>query len=83
MQTITKADSRGRVVLRGAQEGHRYLVTRTAEGWYVTPETAPRRPKPLREWAGPKKDLAEHLQAMFDAGLELNPLKQEVWPCRF
>ena len=83
MQTVSKADSRGRVVLRGAQNGHRYVVTRTAEGWFVTPEPPSHAKKPVREWAGPKVDLSAHLEAMAAEGFTMEPLKLEAWPCRF
>jgi hypothetical protein len=84
MTTVTKADSRGRVVLRGAQDGHRYLVMRTAEGWFVQPEPTPVAARRKREWAGPRLDLGEHLEALAAEGLTLEPqMGRKIGPCRF
>ena len=84
MTTVTKADSRGRVVLRGAQDGHRYLVTRTADGWFVQPEPIPAPTRRKREWAGPKLDLGQHLDALASEGLTLEPqMGTNVGSCPF
>jgi len=83
MMTSVKAD-RGRLIIRGLKDGGRYLVEEVAEGWFVRPEPEPRAPKRRREWAGPKRDLTEHLDALAKAGLRLpKETKPNVPPCRF
>lgn len=82
MSTISKAD-RSRLTIPGIQDGRNYLVQEQAGGWWIQPEPEI---KPRREWRGPKRDLAEHLQALADAGLTIERgenSKVKVPPCRF
>lgn len=86
MITLVKADDKGRIPIRGTEEGRQYLVTKANGGWWVTPARAVRPPKKRREWASPKKDLAEHLQGMADQGFTFEPSKTsrtKVGRCRF
>lgn len=57
MTTTAKADSRSRIALRGAEEGKQYIVSEQAGGWFVRPDTRPRRqglsgPEFDRLWQG-------------------------------
>jgi len=82
MTTISKAD-RSRLTIPGIENGHRYLVKEQSGGRWVQPEP---HVKPRRKWAGPKRDLAEHLQALADGGLTIERnenSKKKVSPCRF
>jgi len=82
MTTISKAD-RSRLTIPGIENGRRYLVKEQGGGWWVRPEPDV---KPRREWAGPKRDLSEHLQALADAGLTIERnenSRKKIPPCRF
>ena len=35
--TLVKADDKGRISLRGARKGAKYLVTPEANGWWIQP----------------------------------------------
>ena len=86
MKTLVRADEKGRISIRGTQKGRQYLVTQASGGWWVMPVPDVRVPQKRREWAGPKKDLSEYLEAMADLGFTLEPsntAKQKVGPCRF
>jgi hypothetical protein len=86
MTTLVKADDKGRIPIRGTEEGRQYLVIKEGRGWWVMPAPDVRPPRKRREWAGPKKDLSEHLQEMADLGFAFEPSeigKQGVGPCRF
>jgi hypothetical protein len=84
MQTLVKADMKGRVPIQGTRSGQQYLVIPQGEGWFVTPAPEPRPPKRHRNWPAPKQDLTEHLQALADAGLTgLDADRSEAGPCRF
>ena len=55
-------------------------------GWWVMPAPKVRPPKERREWAGPRKDLSEHLQGMAELGFAFEPSavsRQKARPCRF
>ena len=82
MITIAIADKQ-RLTIRGAQDGRSYLVTHFPEGWWVQEAPAPRPPRRPREWEGPKTDLGDHLAALAANGLDVNPIKEKVPPCRF
>jgi hypothetical protein len=43
MMTTVKADSRSRVILRGAEDGKSYIVAEQAGGWFVRSATRVRR----------------------------------------
>jgi len=82
MSSIVKADKQ-RLTVRGVVDGHRYLVTPQGVGWWVEPAPEPK-PRPARrQWVGPKRDLAEHLDALAKLGLTLTPKPKEVPSCRF
>ena len=86
MTTLVKADDKGRIPIRGTEEGRQYRVTKANGGWWVAPAHAGGLPKQRREWAGPTKDLSRHLQEMADLGFIIEPSeisKQKVGPCRF
>ena len=86
MTTLVKADDKGRIPIRGTEEGRQYRVTKANGGWWVMPAQGVRPPKKRREWAGPTKDLSQHLQEMADLGFTFEPSeisKQKVGPCRF
>jgi hypothetical protein len=90
MTTLVTADDKGRLCIRGTKQGQKYLVKHEGDGWWVTPipELHPPRPasRNRREWAGSKRSLAEHLQALADAGLRIDRAEnatQPVPPCRF
>jgi len=50
MTTLVKADSKGRVPIRGTKNRQQYLVTAENGGWWVTP--APKVKTPTREMEG-------------------------------
>ena len=82
--TTTSVADKSRLTIRGVQDGRTYLIVRYAQGWWVQDAPIARPPKRRREWAGPKKDLTEHLDALSRHGLEaLAPIKTEVPSCRF
>lgn len=86
MTSLVKADEKGRIPIRGSERGRQYLVTKTEEGWWVTPAPSLRAPKRRREWAGPKMDLAEHVEAMAEVGFTFEPSssgKSKVGRCPF
>jgi len=84
MQTLVKADPKGRVPIRGTRSGQQYLVIPQGDGWFVTPAPEVKAPKRGRKWRTPKMDLTDHLRALADAGLAgLEPNGTEVGPCRF
>jgi hypothetical protein len=88
MTTLVIADDKGRVSLRGAKHGQKYLVTRSQDEWRITPyrPERPVAPRNKKEWAGSSRSLADHLAALGDAGLELEQTenaRQPVRPCRF
>lgn len=82
MIAVSVADNKNRLTVRGVQTGARYLVKREGAGWWIEP--APERRSRKRAWAGPKRDLTEHLDALRAAGFSFEPEKKEnVPPCRF
>jgi hypothetical protein len=86
MTTLVKADEKGRISIRGSEEGRKYLVTRANKGWWVMPAPDPRPPKMRRDWQGSKKTLGEHLRGLADEGLTIEQAdnaKARVGPCRF
>lgn len=84
MQTLVKADMKGRVPIRGTRCGEQYLVIPQGDGWFVTPAPTVRPPTRQRKWRNPQKDLSDHLSALAEAGLgSLKPSSSEVGPCRF
>ena len=83
MTTLVKADDKGRVSIRGAEEGQQYLVTRENGGWWVMPARPIKTPKRKRRWTGSNKSLAEHLNELANEGLTIEPIKNKVGPCRF
>lgn len=84
MQTLVKADMKGRVLIRGTRNGQQYLVIQQGDGWFVTPAPDVRPPRRERKWQAPAKDLSDHLRELADAGLgRLKPNSSEVGPCRF
>lgn len=83
MTMVVKAEA-DRLALPGLQNGQSYLVSQAGGGWWVVPEAEAPPPDRRREWAGPKRDLIEHLDAMAAEGFTLEPqLGTEVGPCRF
>jgi hypothetical protein len=88
MTALVTADEKGRLLIRGTRRGRQYVVKEEDGGWWVVPvaETYAPKPRNRREWAGSKKSLGEHLQALADAGLRIERAeiaKQPVPPCRF
>ena len=86
MATIVTADNKHRICIKGAQEGSKYLVAKSGEGWWVTPHRESPPFRNGREWAGSKKSLDEHLQALADLGFSFEASeasKQKVGPCPF
>ena len=84
MQTLVKADVKGRVPIRGTRSGEQYLVIPQGDGWFVSPAPTVRPPRRPRKWGRPQKDLADHLLALAEAGLtSIKPDSSEVGPCRF
>jgi len=72
------------MTIRGAKAGQTYLVQTVKNGWLVTPETEASQPKHRRKWAGSKRDLTEHLDALAANGLTLvEETKPKAGPCRF
>jgi len=57
------------------------LVSSENGGSWVMPAPEVRRPKKRREWAGPRKDLSEHLQGMAELGFAFEPSGvSRQWP---
>ncbi len=90
MQTlaIVTADAKSRVVIRGARAGARFRLAQDEAGFHLEPvakSDGPRRRNPSRRvLPAPKLDLAEHLDQLRAAGLEVAPRKQlALPPCRF
>jgi len=86
MTTLVRADEKGRICIRGSRKGHEYLVRAEKKGWWVMPVAAIAPPRKRRKWAGSKRDLAEHLRALAEGGLRIEPAdngKKSVGPCRF
>jgi hypothetical protein len=86
MTTLVKADDKGRLLIRGTERGRQYLVSSENGGWWVMPAPEVQPPKKRREWAGPRKDLSEHLQEMAELGFAFEPAeisRQKARPCRF
>lgn len=86
MTTIVRADEKGRICIRGTRKGQEYLVKAEKDGWWVIPVAVIHPPKQRREWAGSTMSLAEHLRALADSGLRIEPAdqaKQKVGRCRF
>ena len=86
MTSLVKADSKGRIPVRGSEKGRQYLVTSTKGGWWVKPAHPARPLKKRRNWKGPTKDLSVHLKALADLGFTFAPSeasKQQVPPCQF
>jgi hypothetical protein len=83
MTAIATAD-RSRLHIRGLRDGERYIVATQGDGWLIQPEPRePERRKP-KEWAGPKKDLFDHLDEMSALGFVMpEPIKETVGPCPF
>lgn len=89
MTTLVTADGKGRIPIRGSEPGRKYLVTKSAGEWRVTPylpESQPTRNR--REWSAPKgkKSLLEHIKVMAEAGLRIERSesgKKPAPPCRF
>jgi hypothetical protein len=83
MTTIVTAD-RGRLSIRGVQDGRSYLVQTLPEGWFVRPQPPEAPPKRSLEWSGPQRDLTEHLDDLAKHGLVVErTMDQEAPPCRF
>ena len=86
MTTVVRADAKGRLCIRGTEEGVEYLVRSEKHGWWITPVTESRsRPKP-RRWSGAELDLARHLSDLAESGLVIEQApnaKEPVGPCRF
>lgn len=90
MQTIAivTADAKSRVVIRGVRAGARFRLAQDDVGFHLEPvveSAGPRRRNPSRrDLPAPKLDLAEHLDQLREAGLEVKPLKHAApLPCRF
>ena len=86
MVNLVKADEKGRVLIRGSERGRQYLVSSQDGGWWVTPAPKIRAPKARRKWAGPRRDLSEHLAELARLGFAFEPSeisKQKIGPCRF
>jgi len=78
--TITTCDSRHRVKVPACVPGRQYIPDGLS---LIEVPAASAKPKPV-EWAGAKKSLAAHMQALFEAGFEMpEPLHDPVPPCQF
>ena len=81
MITIVKAE-KSRLAIRGLRAGKNYLVERAGRGWWIQPAplNSPSQPAATK----PKADLADHFEALADAGFSFTPAVQPVVPpCRF
>lgn len=86
MTTIVRADAKGRLCIRGTEQGAEYLVRAEKQGWWVTPVGETPRRRERRKWAGARVSLAEHLVALAQGGLTLEQsanAQEAVGPCRF
>jgi hypothetical protein len=86
MTTVVRADAKGRLCIRGTQEGAEYLVQSDSLGWRITPMTTEQPKRRPRRWPGAKTSLAQHLADLADRGLTLDQAPNAgdtVGPCRF
>lgn len=87
MTTIVRADARGRLCIRGTQQGAEYLVKVEKQGWWVVPvEVEMPGTRNPRKWAGARVNLAEHMAALAEGGLTLDQsanAQEAAGPCRF
>jgi hypothetical protein len=66
MTTLVKADSRGRVPIRGAKNRRQYLVTAENGGWWVMPAPKFAAPKKIESPAGAWELRAATLESFYD-----------------
>jgi hypothetical protein len=77
MTTLVTADEKGRIPIRGAKPGRKYMVARSGGEWRITEHTSQPAARNRREWPGHKNKttLAAALRAMGDAGLVIERAK--------
>ena len=66
MTTLVKADSRGRVPIRGTKSRRQYLVTAKNGGWWVRPAPKFSTPKKIESPAGAWELRAATLESFYD-----------------
>lgn len=66
MTTLVKADSRGRVPIRGTKSRQQYLVTAGKGGWWVTPAPKFATPEEVNSAAGAWELRAATLESFYD-----------------
>jgi len=64
--TLVKADDKGRVSLRGARKGAKYLVTPQGDGWWIMPAPKITVPKKDESPAGAWELRAATLESFYD-----------------
>jgi hypothetical protein len=66
MMTLMKADSRGRVPIRGTKRSQQYLVTAEKGGWWVMPAPNAAVPEKYESPAGAWELRAATLETFYD-----------------
>jgi len=64
--TLVKADDQGRVSIRGARKGAKYLVTAESGGWWVMPAPKITVPPKIESPAGAWELRAATLESFYD-----------------
>jgi hypothetical protein len=66
MTTLVKADSKGRVPIRGTRKQQQYLVTAENGGWWVMPAPKVAVPPKIESPAGAWERRAATLESFYD-----------------
>ena len=64
--TLVKADAKGRVSIRGARKGAKYLVTAESGGWWIMPAPKITVPAKIESPAGAWELRAATLESFYD-----------------
>ena len=64
--TLVKADDKGRVSIRGARKGSKYLVTAENGGWWIMPAPKITVPERIESSAGAWELRAATLESFYD-----------------
>lgn len=64
--TLVKADEKGRISLRGARKGAKYLITPEAKGWWIMPAPKITVPNKSDSLAGTWEVRAATLESFYD-----------------